>query len=96
MYVLQMQYKKLELTQTKLQLCTTIICNFSLSNLLVFLIDIFYEILQAMAVLDRVNVEHLPLINIPQKPLKEMENAVFLPSFEDLQTMKQDFIQVRT
>ena len=48
-----------------------------------------------MAVQDRVNVEHLPLTNLEDTPLSQMANEVFLPSDEDVSTMREDFIQVR-
>ncbi len=50
--------------------------------------------LQAMAIQDRVQVEHLPL-HQPVGDLLQMTNADFLPNADDNYTLRLDFIQVQ-
>jgi L1 cell adhesion molecule like protein len=47
---------------------------------------------QSMVVEDRVNVERLPL-ETPQADLLDLDNSTFLPTIEDVNTLRQDCIE---
>ena len=54
-----------------------------------------FHVWQAMAIKDRVNVESLTLSALENIPLLDVPNDHFVPSPEDMYSMRDDFIHVR-